>query len=175
MNKLVALLARGQTHTPWSELAPELCDVFKTHPAQIFVKADRLEMGVGPEGTVPDSEGDRLNRQVYEWLRAAFQAKPDLVIVLPERLLVFEAKLMEPFEKQQMERTRVIAGLWSSDLLCELLGYPSPKPFSVEKLGDVKTGARLTWQDLQRISADTYPPNDRTRIALDAAAALREA
>jgi hypothetical protein len=171
MDTLVKLLARGRSYTPtpWSELAEELRDVSRTHPAQILIKAEQQRIGIGPKGTLRDSERDVQNRECYSELRAAFQAKPDLVIVLPERLLVFEAKLTEGFESQQLKRTKKLAELWCSQLLCGLFGYPEPPPFTVGSLGDEKTEALLTWQNIQRIAVDTYPQNDRTRIALDAA------
>ncbi|NMO19949.1 hypothetical protein HPC49_20335 [Pyxidicoccus fallax] len=166
MDDLVGLVAEGRPHTRWSQLAPVLRDPRQTHPAQVRSKADRLSIGVGPEGTLPGSPLDVQNRTVYGTLQGVFNAKPDLALVLPSRLIVFEAKLTEAFDNEQFERTRLLARLWASPLLHGYLGFSSQPPVSVEKLGDEGTGATLTWQDLLRIAAERYPPNDRTYIAL---------
>ncbi|MCY1023454.1 hypothetical protein [Pyxidicoccus sp. MSG2] len=166
MDELVGLVAEGRPHTRWSQLAPILRDPKQTYPAQVRTKADRLSIGVGPEGTLRESALDVQNRAVYGALQGVFNAKPDLALVLPSRLLVFEAKLTEAFDTEQLERTGLLARLWASRLLHGYLGYTSPPSVSVVRIGDEGTGAELTWQDLHRLATERYPPNDRTCIAL---------
>lgn len=176
MDKLVELVAgRGpHTHTPWSQLAPVLRDPKRTYPTQVIGKADRLSIGVGPEGTLPGSPQDEHNRTVYEALQGVFSAKPDLALVLRSKLIVFEAKLTEDADDRQFERTQLLAELWASPLLRGDLGYTdtAPPSVSVARLGDEGTEAKLTWQDLHRIALERYPPNDRTCIALGAVVRL---
>ncbi|MCP3138611.1 hypothetical protein [Pyxidicoccus xibeiensis] len=175
MDELVGLVAGGHPHTPWSQLAPVLRDPKQTHPTQVRTKADRLSIGVGPEGTLLGSALDVQNRKVYGALQDVFNAKPDLALVLPSKLIVFEAKLTEDFDTEQLTRTGLLARLWASPLLHGCLGYTSPPPALVARLGDEGTGAELTWQDLHHLATECYPPNDRTCIALGAVVDLLRA
>ncbi|QSQ26460.1 hypothetical protein JY651_16670 [Pyxidicoccus parkwayensis] len=168
MDALVQLVAQGRPCTPWSMLSAVLRDPKQTHPGQVCMKADRLSLGVGPSGTVPGSELDAQNRAVYGALQGVFSAKPDLALVLPSHLIAFEAKLTGDFDDAQLERTGLLARLWASPLLRGYLGYSTSPSVSVARIGDEGTQAALTWQELHRIAAERYPPEDRTRIALGA-------
>ncbi len=143
----------------WSRLLEPLRDPAKTHPKQIAHKGEQA-------GVLDDGE-----RRVYGAVQGMFNAKPDLALVLPSSLVVFEAKLTERFDETQLARTRNIAQVWSK-LLHADLGFDAPPPFAVAKLGNETAGVALSWQQIAGIAAEAYPEGDRSRIALEAAARL---
>lgn len=93
--------------------------------------------------------------------------------LLPSCPVAFEAKLTGRFDEKQLDRTRNIAQVWSQ-LLHADLGFEAPPPFAVAKLGGESAGVALSWQQIARIAAETYPEGDRSRIALEAAAGLSD-
>jgi hypothetical protein len=163
METLVALVAKQEqaaTFSTYGELPPDLRNPRKTHPNQIAKKARDLSLPLGPDGA-----------RVYGAVQGMFNAKPDLALVLPNCLIVFEAKFTEQFDEVQLQRTRNIAEVWATLLYADL-GFVAPPPFAVAKLGDEHPGVHLSWQDCLRIAAKTYPPIDRTRIAFECAVKL---
>lgn len=143
----------------WSELPEPLNNPSKTHPKQIAHKGEQA-------GLLRDGE-----LSVYGAVQGMFNAKPDLALVLPSCLVVFEAKLTERFDKEQLARTHNIAEVWSKLLYADL-GFRAPPPFAVAKLGNESADVELSWQQIAKTARDTCPESDRTRIALEAAAAL---
>jgi hypothetical protein len=163
METLVALVAKQEqaiAFSTYGELPQDFRDPSKTHPNQIAKKARALGLPLGADGA-----------RVYGAVQGMFNAKPDLALVLPGCLIVFEAKFTEQFDGVQLQRTRKIAEVWAT-LLYDDLGFPAPPPFAVAKLGDEHPDVHLSWQDCPRIAAETYPPTDRTRIAFECAVEL---
>lgn len=163
MDALVTMVARQEGVSEcrrYSELPPELCDPKQTHPKQIAKKARAFEFS--------DAE-----RRVLGAVQGVFNAKPDLAIVLPACLIVFEAKLTTAFDAKQLRRTRNIAAIWG-DLLHRDLGFESPPAVVVATLGAASVGVDLSWQDLLPIARGTYPDGDRSRSAFEHAVALLE-
>lgn len=162
MDALVGVV-REQESTPdarlWSELPPPLSDPSRTHPRDIIRKGTELGLLMASE------------QKAYRAVRGMFNAKPDLALVLQNAIVVFEAKLTQAFDRTQLARTRNIAQVWAT-LLFRDLGFAVPPPYAVAKLGSAAAGVDLSWQELAELAALTYPPNDRTRVALEAAARL---
>jgi hypothetical protein len=164
MDALVRLVAKQEGVSEvraWSALPWPLNDPSRTHPTQIAQKGRE-------ENLLTEAE-----RRVFGAVQGMFNAKPDLVFVLSSCVIVFEAKLTERFDEEQLARTRKIAEVWSS-LLFEDLGFAEPPPFAIARLGDAGTGVDLSWQELSSIASDCYAVNDRTRIALGRAASLSQ-
>lgn len=144
----------------YSQLPEVLSNGSKTHPKQIRQKADAEGIALSPD-----------ERRVYGAMQGMFNAKPDLVIVLECALLVCEAKHTESFDDQQLQRTWNIAEVWAR-LLYTDLGYSDPPAYTVFKLGAAVFEPHIHWSAIARIANETYPPQDRTRIALNAGAEL---
>ena len=164
MDALVALVAKQEGVSEvraWSALPWPLNDPTRTHPNQIAQKGRE-------EGLLTEAE-----RRVYGAVQGMFNAKPDLVFVLSSCIVVFEAKLTERFDEEQLSRTRKIAEVWSALLFADL-GFSEPPPFAIARLGDAGTGVDLSWRELSAIASDCYAENDRTRVALARAASLSE-
>ena len=162
MDGLVRLVMAQEDVTDcplWSELPEVLRDPRRTHPRQIRQKAE--------------SEGvDNLGagfRKVYGALQGIFNAKPDLALVLPDHLLVVEAKLTQDFDHEQLRRTENIAALWASPLLRGELGYLHEPSWSVIRLGAAAHSPDLSWEQLASIAAETWPEGDRSLIAFRSA------
>jgi hypothetical protein len=165
MDALVDLAAKQESVSErrlYSELPEVLRDHRQTHPKQIATKAR--------ERGIELSDGER---RVYEAVQAMFNAKPDLVIVLGDAFVVFEAKFTEAFDAEQLKRTEAIAQVWA-ELLYADLGFQAPPPYAVAKLGDAGAEVHLSWQDVLAIARETYGPQDRSRIAFEHAVALLE-
>jgi len=139
----------------YSELPEILSDTKSTHPKQIIQKADSLN--------IPLSESER---QVFGAIQSMFNAKPDLVITINNKLIVIEAKFTEAFSKEQMKRTRNIAEVWSS-LLYQDLGFNEQPETYVLKLGAKKYDPHISWANVLDIARTTYSIEDRTLIALE--------
>ena len=160
MDSLVALIARQQGVDGcrcYSLLDTDLCNPALTHPRDISRKGlSRL--------TAEESK-------VYGVMSAMFNAKPDLVIVLANRIVVFEAKFTLGFDPKQLARTRAIGEVWAT-LLHEDLGYARPPAVDVRTLGMSRFSPDVSWEQVAKIAADTYPPEDRSRAAFERAVAL---
>lgn len=163
MDSLVALVAaqeRVTRYTPYTQLEnPEWCTPSATHPRQICHKAAGK---LAPEDVA-----------VYGAVQAMFNAKPDLAICFDLHLVVYEAKLTTPFDKEQITRTDKIANVWAQ-LLYEDLGFSGVPSVEVRKLGREGTTADTTWEDVCKIARDAYSlRSDRTLQALESALRLR--
>ncbi|MFO0567115.1 MAG: hypothetical protein U0263_15710 [Polyangiaceae bacterium] len=156
-------VVREQESTPdarlWSALPTPLAAPSRTHPRDIIRNGTEL-------GLLTASD-----QKVFRAVRGMFNAKPDLALVLQSAIVVVEAKLTQAFDRTQLARTRNIAQVWAT-LLFRDLGFAAPPPYAVAKLGSAAAGVDLSWQELAELAALTYPPNDRTRLALEAAAPL---
>lgn len=95
-----------------------------------------------------------------------FNAKPDLSIAVGNQLIVFEAKLTEPFQEEQMKRTRNITQVWA-ELLYNDLGYISKPVYTVLRLGSRNVGVDLSWEEICEIARIFLPEYDRTRKCLE--------
>lgn len=97
-------------------------------------------------------------------MQGMFNAKPDLVIIVDNVLLTFEAKFPEPFNPQHLQRTRNISEVCAT-LLYNDLGIKEPPEYSVVKLG-ARDSPDIGWDDILEIARSTYPEDDRAVIAL---------
>jgi hypothetical protein len=140
----------------YSQLLIELNDCLKPHPVQIIMKADKK--------TIYLSANEQI---IYKAVKELFCAKPDLLITVDNKLVVFEAKFTQPFKRGQFELTRLIAEIWSN-LFYKYLGYESIPEYLVCKLGRLQSETDITWNDIEEIARKTYSEkeNDRTAIAL---------
>ena len=138
----------------FSELPDILKNPKETHPKQIKQKAN----SAGIELT--ESE-----KQVYGAMQGMFNAKPDLVITIDNKLLVFEAKFTEPFDEVQLKRTTNITETWSK-LLFNDFGFSARPDSFIIKLGAGKFNPNISWTEIKNIAKETYSPNDRTLISL---------
>jgi hypothetical protein len=134
--------------------AKELQNIRETHPNQIKKKWESLPISFTKD-----------EKKVYGALQGMFNAKPDLVITIDDVLFVCEAKFTEPFDDAQIRRTENIAKVWAS-LLFKELGFIKPPVYTVFKLGNSKYKPNINWNDVLTIAEQTYPENDRTRIAI---------
>jgi len=140
----------------YSQLSTELNNRLKPNPVQIIMKADKKIIDLS------------VNEQIiYKKVSELFCTKPDLLITVDNKLVVFEAKFTQPFRNGQFELTKLIAKIWSH-LFYIYLGYNSIPEYFVCKLGRLLSGADITWDDIAKIAQDTYTENvnDRTLIAL---------
>ena len=140
--------------TLYRELPKLLKDIKKTHPKQIRLQAERSGIEL-TQGEI----------KVYGAMQGMFNAKPDLVITIDNLMLVCEAKFTESFDDEQLNRTRNIAKVWSS-LLYKDLGFDEPPVYTVFKLGAGKYDPEISWLNINDIAKETYPENDRTRMAM---------
>jgi hypothetical protein len=109
-------------------------------------------------------------KDFYNTLQGVFNAKPDIAITVDNVLLVGEAKLTEPFTKNQLVLTKIITQVWA-ELLYKNLGFDKPPKYKVFKLGKTNTcrtkiTSDISWTDVLRIAEGCYPVNDRSLIAL---------
>ena len=129
-------------------------DVSIPHPKQIRQKAIL--------------EGIRLSEneiKVYGAIQGMFNAKPDLLITIDDKLLTFEAKFTEKFDPDQLKRTENITEVWAT-LLYEDLGFSQPPQYTVIKLGASSYNPHINWTTILDIAKRTYSENDRTLITL---------
>lgn len=162
MDELVTLIGEQEgveSFRKYSELPAELCDPSRTYPGKL------LRKGIARGWLTP------AELKIYRAVQEFFHAKPDLAIVLDALLIVFEAKLTQEFDREQLMRTRKIAEVWSRLLFGEL-GFKASPTTLVVTLGHDSSGAALTWQQLARVAAKTYPETDRARLCLEHAASL---
>jgi hypothetical protein len=138
-----------------SELGNGLNKPWETHPKQILLKAT--------ENKLPLTLNEK---RVYGALQGMFNAKPDLVLTIDNKLIVIEAKFTEKFDQKQLDRTLKIAQVWSKLLFLEF-GFRSNPEYAIVKLGPSKYDPDITWEDISNIADMTYPPDDKTRIAFN--------
>lgn len=144
----------------YSQLPEPLNNIKLTHPKQIRQKA-----------TAKNIELSEEESKVFGAMQGMFNAKPDLVITIDNLLLVCEAKLTEPFDNEQLERTWNLTEVWAT-LLYNDLGFTEPPIYTVYKLGATKNNPHINWNDISEIANKIYNPTDRTRIAISAGANL---
>jgi hypothetical protein len=154
LTQIIMKQERVDTCKLYSKLKEPLNKIHDTHPKQIRLKADQLGI-----------ELSRGEKKVFGAMQGMFNAKPDLVITIDNHMLVCEAKFTESFDPEQLTRTRNIAQVWAS-LLYKDLGFDEPPAFTVFKLGAGKYDPEISWQNINDIAKETYPENDRTRIAI---------
>jgi len=109
--------------------------------------------------------GEDENR-VFGALQGMFNAKPDMVITIGNKLLAFEAKFTEPFDEVQLRRTGHIAEVWAK-LLYKDFGFEAEPEFFIIKLGAMKFNPDVSWTDVLEIARKTYGENDRTLVVLE--------
>jgi hypothetical protein len=163
MDALVRLVSEQEAASEvrlYSELPAPLNSPKLTHPKQIAQKGKAMGL-----------LRSQHERRVYGAVQGMFNAKPDLAVVLPACLLVFEAKLTERFTRRQLDRTQSIAQVWTRVLFSDL-GYKSPPPSTLLTIGDAREKPDVTWQELADVACGFYPEGDRTRAAMQAASGL---
>ncbi|MBN1820756.1 MAG: hypothetical protein JW833_08565 [Prolixibacteraceae bacterium] len=138
----------------FSKLPDELNNYLNTHPKQIRQKAERLN--------IPLSQNEKI---VYGAIQGMFNAKPDLVILIDNIMLVCEAKLTQDFDSIQIKRTWNISQVWA-EVLYEDLGFTKPPVYTVFKLGANLFNPDINWTNCNEIAKSQYNENDRTRIAI---------
>jgi hypothetical protein len=154
MDDLVRLIMRQESVEAcrvYSELPEDFQDYRKTHPKQIKWKADS-QLTVGEQ-------------VVYGAMQGMFNAKPDLVICLDNKMFVYEAKFTLGFDAEQIGRTRKIAEVWAK-LLHSDLGFEHEPNVEMRTLGMSKYAPNISWETISRIAEEVYPADDRTRVAL---------
>lgn len=160
MDAIVQFIARQENvelSRLYSQLEPEeLRTPHLTHPGQILRKG-RASL------TVPE-------QTVYGVLQGMFNAKPDLVICLGDRLFVIEAKWTQAFDREQLMRTNQITEMWSMILHSDL-GFPEVPATTVSTLGLSRHNPDISWESITEIARDIYPQDDRSRMAFEYAVA----
>jgi len=154
LTKLIMQQEKIQECRLYSQLPEVLGNPKLTHPTQIRRKAK--------------SEGIQLTQnesQVFGALQGMFNAKPDLVITIDNKLLVFEAKFTEAFDEIQLKRTENISNVWAK-LLYKDFGFKVEPEIFIIKLGAMKFESHINWADILQIAQKTYGENDRSLIAL---------
>jgi len=154
LTKLIMQQEKIQECRLYSQLPEVLSNPKLTHPKQIREKAK--------------SEGIQLTQnesQVFGAIQGMFNAKPDLVITIDNKLLVIEAKFTEAFDEVQLKRTENIASVWAK-LLYNDFGFKVEPEFFIIKLGAMKFEPHINWTDILQIAQKTYGENDRSLIAL---------
>ena len=137
----------------YSDLPSPLNDHRNTHPNQIRRKAKTLNIDLTED-----------EQRAYGAMQGMFNAKPDLVLTIDDYLLVCEAKLTEPFDLDQLERTRNITQVWAT-LMYEEFGFDHPPECLVFTLGAQQYNPDISWEDILQIAEVTYDDNDRSRLA----------
>lgn len=159
MDKLVALIMAQEKISDdcrlYSELGDPLNNPKKTHPKQIRQKA--LDSNINLT---------RNELRVYGSLQGMFNAKPDLVLAVDNKLIVIEAKFTEKFDDEQLVRTRKITQVWK-ELLYQEFGFKQKPDSAIVKLGASKFNADINWNDICKIARLVYPPKDRSMIAFE--------
>ncbi len=138
----------------YSELPSILNNGRKTHPLQIRQKAK--------------SKGFSLTldeNRVYGSLQGMFNAKPDLAIFLEDLVLVYEAKLTQNFNIQQLNRTQNIVEVWTR-LLYNDLGYNSSPEYKILKLGIKKSNPDISWERIVDIVSSVLPKDDKSYLTM---------
>jgi hypothetical protein len=142
---------KGLTESDYTNY-PELPEVFrdpeKTHPKQIHSKLKKA-------GLIR-FEGDQ---NVYITLQAMFNAKPDLVVCVDDKLFIYEAKYKSLFDEEQMARTSSIGHLWAS-LLYKDLGFTNVPEVVLRKLGLASSCPDVSWQDVYEMAKKVLGEQD---------------
>ncbi len=159
LTKLIMQQEKIQNCRLYSQLPEILSNPKQTHPKQIRQKATS-------EGIqITENEG-----QVFRAMQGMFNAKPDLVITIDNKLLVFEVKFTQAFDKIQLKRTENVTKVWAT-LLYKDFGFKKQPEYSIIKLGAKKIEPYfepyINWSDILQIAQETYGKYDRTLIALD--------
>jgi hypothetical protein len=139
----------------YSNLGDPLNNPIKTHPKQIRQKADYLKI---------DLTKNELS--VYGALQGMFNAKPDLVLTVDNKLITIEAKFTEKFDDVQLKRTKNITQVWK-ELLYRELGFNEKPDTYVIKLGASNLNAEISWKDIYTLAKQVYTPEDRSMIAFE--------
>lgn len=145
----------------YSKLPDELWDGRKTHPKRMLLNGDAL---LSP-----------AEKSVYGLMQSMFNAKPDLAICAGGRLFVYEAKLTQKIDNKQLDLTDEIWRVWQKVLYPDLGLDPAKSCDSerkVIKLGLSASKPDISWEKVAEIARETYPPDDRSRIALENVAKL---
>ncbi len=140
----------------YSQLPEPLSNQKLTHPKQIRQKASDRNIDITEE-----------EMKVFGAMQGMFNAKPDLVITIDNKLLVIEAKFTEPFNYMQLKRTENISEVWSK-LLYRDFGFSAPPEYSIIKLGPTLNLPHISWTDILSIAEKTYSPDDRSLISFKA-------
>jgi len=136
----------------YSQLPHSLNDSNLTHPGQIRKKAKTSLL------ELTDSEN-----KVYASLQAMFNAKPDLAVCLPDKIIIYEAKFTLGFDVEQIARTKNIGQIWSQ-LLYKDLGYEHPVNIEIKKLGLAKFNPDIPWTKILEIAQNIYPTSDKSLL-----------
>ena len=161
MNKLVLqvmALEDVEECRLYSLLPEDLRDPERTHPMQIKYR--------GRDILTPDEI------RVYGTIQSMFTVKPDLAIIIDGFLIVFDIKLMEPFNEPQLLLTEKIASVWASNLLCGDLGFKEEPSYRVTRIGPARSRVAISWEEICEIAHRFYPKHNRTRIVLESSLAL---
>jgi hypothetical protein len=134
----------------YSQLPEELSNCHKTHPEQIKRKAEEIFEKL-----------TKNEQKIYGTIQALFRAKPDLLITVDDIMIVCEAKFTQSFDEEQLERTRLIASVWSK-LLYKSLGFEKSPEYIVFKLGAEQYGADISWETIVDIAKTVYSDGDRS-------------
>ena len=157
MDELVSMVATQQGIVEFrshSELPEVLRSPKETHPEKIRHKAKA-------EGIDLTAEEDVL----YKAIQAMFKARPDFAITSQNSLVAYEAKYTQPFDAKQISRTEDIAEIWAKLLYADL-GFAKQPTLFVATIGPRKLKPQISWEWLHDQAMDTYPPEDRTCVAL---------
>jgi hypothetical protein len=163
MDRLVNMVAQQEDipeFRTFTQLPALLQDPSRTHPRHIRQKA--IEEGV------PLSEAES---HLYGAIQGVFNAKPDLAIALQGTVIAYEAKFTQAFGRDQTTRTERIVEIWKA-LLYEDLGFSSPPNALTAAIGPERSNPDISWEWLLDMANDTYPPDDRTRLAIYSAVRL---
>ena len=163
MDHLASVVAQQENlskYSSFTQLPEVLQDPKQTHPNQIRKKASS-------EGIQLSQEDSRL----YGAIQGMFNAKPDLAITMPSTVIAYEAKFTQPFDAEQTSRTESIAQVWS-EVLYRDLGYESSPSAIVATIGSSEADPDISWEWIFDRAAETYPPEDRTYIAIQGAVDL---
>ena len=157
MDALVEAVVRQENlseYRRYSEMPSALSDPSRTHPSQIRRKAQNAGVKLSNDEQV-----------LFGAIQGMFNAKPDLAITVADAMVVYEAKYTEPFDTAQLKRTERIAEVWSKVLYRDV-GFDDPPHIITAKLGPARFKPDLSWEWIAELAEQTYPPTDRTRIAL---------
>jgi hypothetical protein len=162
LTKLIMVQEGIQSSRLYSELPEPLNNPKLTHPKQIRQKAASEVITLTQNESI-----------VYGAMQGMFNAKPDLVVTIDDKLLVFEAKFTESFDEDQLKRTKNISEIWSK-LLYQDFGFSEQPEYFVIKLGSSRVGADINWQEIFNIAKSVYADSDRSFVALKHGAMLLE-
>ena len=153
MLKLIGVQKNCSDFRLYSQLPHPLNDPQLTHPGQIRQKAKTSHI-----------ELSKCEDKVYGSLQAMFNAKPDLAVCLPDKIIIYEAKFTLGFDEEQIARTKNIGKIWSQ-LLYKDLGYDHPAPVEVKTLGLDKFNPEISWSKILEIAQKIYPNFDKSLLA----------